>query len=198
MIGIRNICALIQKQSYAYQIKPRKTMKMSLKRSIVLISCLLSATRTAAWMVPSTGHATSLAKPLASSLAVPSRSLLTSTSSALAMSSTPDEDDNPKSKDENLMWKQIRRINDKFWDYTVNFFYVLISCGILLNLCGYGYTISKTEGLNIQTIDELRQEKLWQQEMQRYESEGANKKAVLKRTQILEKYDLSPDIPWKN
>ena len=76
--------------------------------------------------------------------------------------------------------------------------YVLISCGILLNLCGYGYTISKTEGLNIQTIDELRQEKLWQQEMQRYESEGANKKAVLKRTQILEKYDLSPDIPWKN
>ena len=63
------------------------------------------------------------------------------------------------------LWKQVQVVNDKFWDYTCNFLYIAISCLILLNFCGFGYTISAKEGLNIMPIQEYRQERQWKEEL---------------------------------
>lgn len=76
-------------------------------------------------------------------------------------------------------WKEIKKANNKFWEYTCNFLYVTISLGIVLNLSGFAYTVSPKEGLTITTISQHREEKLWKQEMKRYEMEAEGKKAVL-------------------
>ena len=82
---------------------------------------------------------------------------------------------------QSMMWKQIKDINNKFWDYTVNFFYVAISCGILLNMSGYGYQISLTEGITVMSAEEIHQERQWQEEMDRYDSELRAKQDFLKQ-----------------
>lgn len=60
-------------------------------------------------------------------------------------------------------WKQAKDINNKFWDYTCVFCYVGISCLILLNFCGFGYTITREDGLNVMPLQEYRQERQWKE-----------------------------------
>eukprot|EP00980_Cylindrotheca_fusiformis_P021236 scaffold8161_cov111-Cylindrotheca_fusiformis.AAC.13 len=86
-----------------------------------------------------------------------------------------DPDEEPEPTESLITWKKFHEINDKFWDYTVNFFYVIMTCGIFLNLAGYAYQISPEEGLTVKTITEHRQEKQWQQELERYENEVSMK-----------------------
>merc|ERR1712130_1087187 len=66
-------------------------------------------------------------------------------------------------------WKELKDINDKFWDYVVNFLYVLISIGIILNLSGFAYTFDGDAGLRIVPVQQYRQELQWKQEIQRYD-----------------------------
>jgi len=88
--------------------------------------------------------------------------------------------------DKNPTWKKVREINEKFWDYTVNFFYVALTFGIVLNLTGYAYKVDLQDGLTIQTVTERRQELQWQQEMKRYGDEAAMKeKALLQKSDQL-------------
>jgi hypothetical protein len=63
--------------------------------------------------------------------------------------------------------RQLQQINTLFWDYTVNFFYVAISCLILLNVCGYGYSFSADQGLQVLPINEFIQERQWKEELNR-------------------------------
>jgi hypothetical protein len=63
--------------------------------------------------------------------------------------------------------QQLMDINRLFWDYTVNFFYVAISCLILLNFCGYGYSFSADDGFQVLPITEFIQERQWKQELNR-------------------------------
>jgi len=77
-------------------------------------------------------------------------------------------------------WKQAKRVNNRFWDYTVIFWYVGISCLILLNVCGYGYTITKEDGLNVMPIQEYRQERQWREEMERQEQEATQRMMMVR------------------
>jgi hypothetical protein len=80
----------------------------------------------------------------------------------------------PKSlqqKKNEAKWQHLKEINNKFWDYTCNFLYVGISCLILLNFCGFGYTISAEEGLNVMPLNTYRQQRQWKQEIQRLQNQ---------------------------
>ena len=63
--------------------------------------------------------------------------------------------------------QQLMDINRLFWDYTVNFFYVAISCLILLNFCGFGYSFSADDGFQVLPINEFIQERQWKEELNR-------------------------------
>jgi hypothetical protein len=63
--------------------------------------------------------------------------------------------------------QQLMEINRLFWDYTVNFFYVAISCLILLNFCGYGYSFTADDGFQVLPMNEFIQERQWKQELNR-------------------------------
>lgn len=67
-------------------------------------------------------------------------------------------------------WQQIKGINNKFWDYTCNFLYIGISCLILLNISGFGYTITREEGLRVMPLKTYRLERQWQEEIQRQQA----------------------------
>lgn len=69
------------------------------------------------------------------------------------------------------LWKQVKEVNNRFWDYTCVFFYVGISCLIFLNICGFGYTITKEEGLNVVPMQTYRQERRWRDEIHRQEKQ---------------------------
>ncbi len=73
----------------------------------------------------------------------------------------------PQGITSDAVWKRFKNMNNKFWDYTCNFLYVGISCLIFLNLCGFGYTISREEGVNVMPLKTYRQERQWRQEIQR-------------------------------
>merc|ERR1712037_60812 len=66
-------------------------------------------------------------------------------------------------------WKEVKDIINKFWDYIVNFLYVFISIGIILNLSGFAYTLDGHAGLRIVPVSQYRQELQWKREMQRYD-----------------------------
>lgn len=85
----------------------------------------------------------------------------------------------------NPSWKKLCEINDKFWDYTVNFFYVFMTVGILMNLSGFAYKVDLEDGFTVQTVKERRQELQWQKEMQRYDHEAAvsNQKSLLQKVE---------------
>jgi hypothetical protein len=82
-------------------------------------------------------------------------------------SSAPLQAKTPQELSNQARWTQVKDINNKFWDYTCNFLYVGISGLILLNLSGYGYTISHEEGLNVMPIHTYRQERQWKEELER-------------------------------
>jgi hypothetical protein len=73
--------------------------------------------------------------------------------------------------------RQLQQINNLFWDYTVNFFYVAISCLILLNACGYGYSFSADLGLQVLPINEFIQERQWKEELNRRPSTSTGETA---------------------
>lgn len=87
-------------------------------------------------------------------------------------------------------WKQLKEINNMFWDYTCNFLYVGISCLILLNVCGFGYTISAEEGLNVMPLNTYRQQRQWQQEIQRLQNQPFP--SSLSQIQLPVAHDPSP------
>jgi hypothetical protein len=91
----------------------------------------------------------------------------------------------PDSGETPITWKKVKEINDKFWDFTVNFFYVIMTLGIVLNLSGFAYKVSPDEGLKINTIAERRQELQWNQELQKYENEASmNQKSMLEKSEM--------------
>ncbi len=69
--------------------------------------------------------------------------------------------------------KRAVEVNNRFWDYTCSFLYVAISCLILLNLAGFGYTISMESGLDVMPVDAYRTERQWREEIRRQEAEAA-------------------------
>ncbi|CAJ1964096.1 unnamed protein product [Cylindrotheca closterium] len=86
----------------------------------------------------------------------------------------------------NATWKKICDINEKFWDYTVNFFYIFMTVGILMNLSGFAYKVDLEEGFTVQTVNERRQELQWQKEIQRYDQQAA-----MKQKSLLEKVEMT-------
>lgn len=50
-----------------------------------------------------------------------------------------------------------------FWSDTITFLGVVFSLDIVLNLCGYGYRFSREEGIRIDTIENLRIERQFEQ-----------------------------------
>ena len=101
---------------------------------------------------------------------------MTESNAFVLQASLIDPDQEP---DKNDTWEKVVEINNKFWDYTVNFFYVFMTCGILLNLTGFAYKVDLENGLTVQTVKERRQELQWEREMQRYDQEIAMKQKTL-------------------
>jgi hypothetical protein len=96
-----------------------------------------------------------------------------------------DPDEKPEASEPLITWKKAKEINDKFWDFTVNFFYVIMTLGIALNLSGFSYNISTDEGLIIKTVAERRNELQWNQEMERSNNEASmNEKSLLERSEM--------------
>jgi hypothetical protein len=58
-----------------------------------------------------------------------------------------------------------------FWDYSITFLGVALSCGLVLNLLGFGYIVSKEDGLRIDTLKQLRIERQFQRVSTKYASE---------------------------
>ena len=58
--------------------------------------------------------------------------------------------------------QKIFRTIDLFWSYSTIFLGTLLTAGLFLNLCGYGYTVSAKEGIRIDTIQRLREEHQFQ------------------------------------
>lgn len=86
-----------------------------------------------------------------------------------------------------MSWKEIKHVNNEFWDYTCNFLYIFLGTGIILNFSGFAYTVTPDKGLNVMPLSQYREEKLWKQEMQNYEREAAEKHAfLLKQSQGVE------------
>jgi hypothetical protein len=114
---------------------------------------------------------------------------------AVLQASLIDPEEETKDNDTSFIgekeWKQIKEINNKFWDYTCNFLYITIGLGIVLNLSGWAYTISPEQGLKIIPVSQHREEKLWKIEMQRYEIEAQQKKATLMQQMEISTIDTS-------
>jgi hypothetical protein len=55
-----------------------------------------------------------------------------------------------------------------FWSFTVTLLGVVFSLGLALNLCGYGYQFSREEGVRIDTIENLRTERQFEQVSAQY------------------------------
>jgi hypothetical protein len=66
---------------------------------------------------------------------------------------------------------QILSVVNLLWSFAITFLGVALSCGLLLNLCGYGYIVSKEEGihLRIDTLDQLRIERQFEKVAKQYE-----------------------------
>mmetsp|Transcript_76649 Transcript_76649/g.215094 ORF Transcript_76649/g.215094 Transcript_76649/m.215094 type:complete len:213 (+) Transcript_76649:77-715(+) len=95
-----------------------------------------------------------------------------SDSSSLDESSSPvKKKKTPQELSNEALWKQFKDINNKFWDYTCNFLYVAIAGLILLNVSGFGYTISREDGLNIMPMQTYRQERQWREELERQQQQ---------------------------
>lgn len=97
----------------------------------------------------------------------------------VVMWSSLEEDDTELTEDarrqrqpqsQNAWIQNILKINHLFWDYTVNFLYVSISCLILLNVCGYGYSFSAQDGFQVMPLNEFIQDRQWKQEVYRQSS----------------------------
>lgn len=54
------------------------------------------------------------------------------------------------------------------WSYTTIFLGVVFSLGLVLNLFGFGYQFSREKGLRIETIEELRIERQFEQVSKQY------------------------------
>jgi hypothetical protein len=67
--------------------------------------------------------------------------------------------------------QQIGSVVYLLWNYTLTFLGVALSGGLILNLLGYGYIVSKDEGfsLRIDTLDQLRIERQFQKVATQYE-----------------------------
>eukprot|EP00429_Kryptoperidinium_foliaceum_P049045 CAMPEP_0176104152 /NCGR_PEP_ID=MMETSP0120_2-20121206/52259_1 /TAXON_ID=160619 /ORGANISM="Kryptoperidinium foliaceum, Strain CCMP 1326" /LENGTH=180 /DNA_ID=CAMNT_0017438251 /DNA_START=26 /DNA_END=568 /DNA_ORIENTATION=+ len=107
------------------------------------------------------------------SLPPPAEKAASVSATALSVSNQgfDEQDDFPKRKskeeiEREAFIKDLKDINNKFWDYTVTFFYVAISCLILLNFAGFGYRFT-SEGLDVVPIQQYREERQWREEMQR-------------------------------
>lgn len=72
----------------------------------------------------------------------------------------------PQERQHELWVNQIKDMNTKFWDYTVIFSYIGISCLILLNVLGYGYSFTP-QGLQVLPLPEYIQDRQWKEELQR-------------------------------
>ena len=68
------------------------------------------------------------------------------------------------------------------WSFSLWFLGVALSLGLLLNLCGYGYIVTKEDGLRIDTITQLRKERQMQQESIRYRNEYEHRMNLLRQT----------------
>ena len=53
------------------------------------------------------------------------------------------------------------------FSYTITFLGALLSLGLVLNLCGYAYTFSLTDGIRIETIQQMRLEIQFENEIRR-------------------------------
>jgi hypothetical protein len=146
--------------STAHAFRPLTYQQQS-STSAMLSTRRIESSSTARWVANSPGHHDE-DDFLSSDELSDSSSLLESTTSK----KTPEE----ISKEEALLWTQVKAVNNKFWDYTCNFFYVGMSCLILLNLSGYGYTISLEDGLNVMPMHTYRQDRQWREEIQKQQT----------------------------
>lgn len=62
---------------------------------------------------------------------------------------------------------QIIDIVSMVFSYTLTFLGTLLSVGLVLNLCGYAYTFTWTEGVRIDTIQQMRKEIQFENEIRR-------------------------------
>lgn len=62
---------------------------------------------------------------------------------------------------------QIIDVVSMVFSYTITFLGTLLSIGLVLNLCGYAYTFTWTEGIRIDTIQQMRQEIQFENEIRR-------------------------------
>ena len=73
-------------------------------------------------------------------------------------------DDDTTGKEENVIGKLVNGIFYLF-SYAIQFLGVAFSLGLLLNLCGYGYTVDMHRGVEIDRIDNIRRERQFQNEI---------------------------------
>lgn len=62
---------------------------------------------------------------------------------------------------------QIIDIVSMLFSYTIIFLGTLLSLGLVLNLCGYAYTFTLTDGIRIDTIQQMRKEIQFENEIRR-------------------------------
>ncbi|KAL7527007.1 hypothetical protein ACHAXR_001755 [Thalassiosira sp. AJA248-18] len=77
------------------------------------------------------------------------------------------------------------------FSYCIQFLGAFFFCGLILNLLGFGYTVDLERGLNIDRIDNIRNEVQFEREMQREEMEDLKGSAS-------SKYIIAPVVPENN
>jgi len=92
-----------------------------------------------------------------------------------AMESKKDSQDeeSPMFNLDQIILKPIREVISKTVDFMTIFLGVLVTSGLVLNLCGYGYQINRENGLKIDTIENFRSEFQMQKVAQKYAKEYA-------------------------
>jgi hypothetical protein len=70
-----------------------------------------------------------------------------------------------------------------FFSYCSTFIGVALTGGIVLNLCGYGYVVSRETGLRIDTIDKLREENQFRRVSTQYAREYAASEGMVTRSE---------------
>lgn len=97
---------------------------------------------------------------------------------------TSEESDSKQSGTAPTKWKppkvvlQIFEAVNLLFAYTMIFLGSLLSIGLLLNLCGYAYTVSWKDGIRVDTIQVLREEAQFQNEIRKSAKEATSRSTL--------------------
>uniref|UniRef100_A0A7S2E5W6 Uncharacterized protein n=1 Tax=Helicotheca tamesis TaxID=374047 RepID=A0A7S2E5W6_9STRA len=111
---------------------------------------------------------------------------------------TPNDNSNNTNKEPSTQNKPLSDAFDTIlllFSYCTQFFGAAVSVGLLLNLCGYGYTFDFKEGLYVDKIENIRKEVQFRREILRSAKESSGSSKVQKTLPGGVEESLSPLLP---